>query len=277
MELPPRAGSYRQSRRSRSQRDRERKMTGAGGRDPRPYSPSSGSDREAGEAPGSSRPRPPRRRRRESTSCEEDIIDGFAIASFPTLEALEDAVPKPPERVDSQRKRQEKRKPEENQPGSPCEGARGAEGSERDQNRRNGERNPPPTKKVKTKGPTRGNQSTGGENGSSQRSSSRGAGSDVSAHSSLGTGYFCDIDSDPDDKPLGDAALCNRRLGYTKAQDKALHDVWQRISFVSWECRGLSEWNLPPERIHPLTITPIEALSLYHQSHRGVRGGLYTE
>ncbi|XP_078063951.1 uncharacterized protein LOC144490000 isoform X4 [Mustelus asterias] len=235
MELPPRAGSYRQSRRSRSQRDRERKMTGAGGRDPRPYSPSSGSDREAGEAPGSSRPRPPRRRRRESTSCEEDIIDGFAIASFPTLEALEkDAVPKPPERVDSQRKRQEKRKPEENQPGSPCEGARGAEGSERDQNRRNGERNPPPTKK-------------------------------------------CDIDSDPDDKPLGDAALCNRRLGYTKAQDKALHDVWQRISFVSWECRGLSEWNLPPERIHPLTITPIEALSLYHQSHRGVRGGLYTE
>ncbi|XP_038636301.1 autism susceptibility gene 2 protein homolog [Scyliorhinus canicula] len=154
MELPSRAGGYRQSRRSRSQRDRERKMAGTGGRDSRPYSPSSGSDREAGEGPGSSRPRPPRRRRRESTSCEEDIIDGFAITSFPTLEALEkDTMPKPPERVDNQRKRLEKRKPEENRQSSPCEGLRRAESPEREQNRHNGERdhrNQPPTKKVRT-------------------------------------------------------------------------------------------------------------------------------
>ncbi|XP_067883039.1 autism susceptibility gene 2 protein homolog [Heterodontus francisci] len=252
MDGPPRASGYRQSRRSRSQRDRERKMAGTGGRDSRPYSPSSGSDREAVEGPGSSRPRPPRRRRRESTSCEEDIIDGFAITSFMSLEALEhhgiscahltsrwdlgltsqakhlrqcstpistaaecrpkerpqlldgesnpqpsdlkkDMTLKPPERADSQRKRLEKRKPEENRPSSPCEGRRRAESSDREQNRHNGDRNrriPPPTKKVKTKGRTRGNESAGGENGSSQRSSSRGAGSDVSVHSSLGTGYF---------------------------------------------------------------------------------------
>ncbi|GCC45047.1 hypothetical protein chiPu_0028809 [Chiloscyllium punctatum] len=101
MEGPGRPGGYRQSRRSRSQRDRDRKLAGPGAREARPYSPSSGSEREAGEGPasgsgpglgsgpGSSRPRPPRRRRKESTSCEEDIIDGFAIASFPSLEALE--------------------------------------------------------------------------------------------------------------------------------------------------------------------------------------------
>ncbi len=35
------------------------------------------------------RHRPPRRRKREPVSCEEDIIDGFAIASFISLEALE--------------------------------------------------------------------------------------------------------------------------------------------------------------------------------------------
>lgn len=62
---------------------------------------SSGSDREAlgtnsvlgpgGREcrPGVGRHKPPRRRKRESVSCEEDIIDGFAIASFVSLEALE--------------------------------------------------------------------------------------------------------------------------------------------------------------------------------------------
>ncbi|XP_061585740.1 fibrosin-1-like protein [Cololabis saira] len=34
-------------------------------------------------------PRPPRRKRRESSSQEEDIIDGFAIASFISLDRLE--------------------------------------------------------------------------------------------------------------------------------------------------------------------------------------------
>ncbi|XP_048449557.1 autism susceptibility gene 2 protein-like [Rhincodon typus] len=168
MEGPGRPGGYRQSRRSRSQRDRDRKLAGSGARESRPYSPSSGSEREAGEGPasgtgpglglglgsgpGSSRPRPPRRRRKESTSCEEDIIDGFAIASFPSLEALEkEALPKPPERVDGQRKPLEKRKPEDARPSSPGEGPRRAGSSDREQSRHNGDRDhqsSPPTKKV---------------------------------------------------------------------------------------------------------------------------------
>ncbi|VTJ54834.1 Hypothetical predicted protein, partial [Marmota monax] len=35
------------------------------------------------------RERPPRRKRRESTLAEQDIIDGFAVTSFVTFEALE--------------------------------------------------------------------------------------------------------------------------------------------------------------------------------------------
>ncbi|KAG5280884.1 hypothetical protein AALO_G00065070 [Alosa alosa] len=98
-------GKLKQSRRSRSQRERGRRRDSAG-RDARNLSPSSCSDRE--QTPGmdhasqngkkaprshstsSTRaPRPPRRKRRESSSQEEDIIDGFAIASFVSLECLE--------------------------------------------------------------------------------------------------------------------------------------------------------------------------------------------
>lgn len=99
MDGPSRSGGLRQSRRSRSQRDRERRRRRA---DLGASSPSSGSDQERcrdsllGASGGECRPvfpgarhRPPRRRKRESVSCEEDIIDGFAIASFISLEALE--------------------------------------------------------------------------------------------------------------------------------------------------------------------------------------------
>lgn len=98
-------GKLKQSRRSRSQRERGRRRDSAG-RDARNHSPSSCSDRE--QTPGMDRatqngkkaprshstssaraPRPPRRKRRESSSQEEDIIDGFAIASFVSLECLE--------------------------------------------------------------------------------------------------------------------------------------------------------------------------------------------
>uniref|UniRef100_W5M6F3 Fibrosin n=1 Tax=Lepisosteus oculatus TaxID=7918 RepID=W5M6F3_LEPOC len=93
MDGPGRSAGYRQSRRSRSQRDRERRR------------------REAGGGGASSRHRPPRRRKRESVSCEEDIIDGFAIASFVSLEALEkDCSLKPPERVALWERRGSKRK-----------------------------------------------------------------------------------------------------------------------------------------------------------------------
>lgn len=89
-------GKVKQSRRSRSLRERGRKREADVG-ETRGRSPSSGSERER--SPGknapprstsSSRaPRPTRRKRRESGSQEEDIIDGFAIASFVTLDRLE--------------------------------------------------------------------------------------------------------------------------------------------------------------------------------------------
>jgi len=99
MEGPSRSNE-RRSRRSRSQRDRERRRR-VDLAEERATSLSSGSDREACGTnsvlgpggrecrPGFGRHRPPRRRKRESVSCEEDIIDGFAIASFISLEALE--------------------------------------------------------------------------------------------------------------------------------------------------------------------------------------------
>ncbi|XP_035234968.1 fibrosin-1-like protein isoform X2 [Anguilla anguilla] len=96
-------GKLKQSRRSRSQRERVRRREAAG-RDARNQSPSSCSDREQSpsrdhasqngkkapnSAPSSRAPRPTRRKRRESSSQEEDIIDGFAIASFASLDCLE--------------------------------------------------------------------------------------------------------------------------------------------------------------------------------------------
>ncbi|CAD7684076.1 unnamed protein product [Nyctereutes procyonoides] len=103
MDGPTRGHGLRKKRRSRSQRDRERRSRGGlgagaagGGGAGRTRAPSlassSGSDKEDNGKPPSSapsRPRPPRRKRRESTSAEEDIIDGFAMTSFVTFEALE--------------------------------------------------------------------------------------------------------------------------------------------------------------------------------------------
>ncbi|XP_023679137.1 fibrosin-1-like protein isoform X4 [Paramormyrops kingsleyae] len=86
------------TRRSRSQRDRVRR------RDARNRSPSSCSDGERSPArdhassqdrqkpnmtPSARATRPPRRKRRGSCSQEEDIIDGFAITSFVSLDSLE--------------------------------------------------------------------------------------------------------------------------------------------------------------------------------------------
>ncbi|KAJ8005785.1 hypothetical protein DPEC_G00121490 [Dallia pectoralis] len=93
-------GRPKQSRRSRSKRERVRRRE-AVGRDP---NLSSCSDREQSHGrdivshkgdkashptPAARTPRPPRRKRRESGSQEEDIIDGFAIASFVSLDCLE--------------------------------------------------------------------------------------------------------------------------------------------------------------------------------------------
>ncbi|KAJ8284540.1 hypothetical protein COCON_G00033900 [Conger conger] len=131
MDGPGRSSGFRQSRRSRSQRDRERRRRG----DLTERRPSSCSEREAcgrdgfgggcrvdcGPGDIGRRHRPPRRRKRESVSCEEDIIDGFAIASFISLEALEmDCSLKPPEcsAVLLRRGGKRKRFPEENGGGS---------------------------------------------------------------------------------------------------------------------------------------------------------------
>lgn len=96
----PRAmeAKVRPSRRSRAQRDRGRRREAA--RDARDQSASSGEEAEPGPGkenaglprappPRAAAARPPRRRRRESSSQEEEVIDGFAIASFSSLEALE--------------------------------------------------------------------------------------------------------------------------------------------------------------------------------------------
>ncbi|XP_067433020.1 autism susceptibility gene 2 protein homolog isoform X1 [Thunnus thynnus] len=140
MEGPSRSTGFRQSRRSRSQRDRERRRRRVDLAEQRATSLSSGSEREACGTnsvlgpggrecrPGFGRHRPPRRRKRESVSCEEDIIDGFAIASFISLEALEmDCSLKPSQRTDMLGRRNKgKRGPEENGGGPLSEPEEGA-------------------------------------------------------------------------------------------------------------------------------------------------------
>ncbi|MEQ2204565.1 hypothetical protein XENOCAPTIV_015220 [Xenoophorus captivus] len=83
----PRSSSLRKKRKSRSERDRERRSNGMRSNHIKGsvFRLSSDSERE----PSSSRPRPPRRKRKESTSAEEDIIDGFSITGFVSFEALE--------------------------------------------------------------------------------------------------------------------------------------------------------------------------------------------
>lgn len=94
-------GKLKHSRRSRSQRDRVRRRDAIDNAQNR--SPSSGSDRRQSPAMNKALrnygkcthlqyvrpPRPSRRKRRGSVSQEEDIIDGFAIASFLSLDQLE--------------------------------------------------------------------------------------------------------------------------------------------------------------------------------------------
>ncbi|KAM4810381.1 fibrosin-1-like protein isoform 6-T6 [Rhinophrynus dorsalis] len=212
------------SRRSRSQRDRVRRRDPSM-RDPRNQSPSSGSEAERGlgkensnqngtngknPAATARNARPPRRKRRESSSQEEDIIDGFAIASFNTLEALKkDLSLKPPER---QLQRHPTKKPRE------CGNYISAEPSENGHHHDAGssERETDRGKeRDKKKFPLRNSnqikisRSRSGRNSedgsireamSSQRSSSRDRLSDSSAQSLSGRGYSCDSESDIDDK-----------------------------------------------------------------------------
>lgn len=87
----PRSSGLRKKRKSKSERDRERRSNGIRNNHVKGsvFRLSSDSELEAERKPSSSRPRPPRRKQRESSSAEEDIIDGFSITGFTTLDALE--------------------------------------------------------------------------------------------------------------------------------------------------------------------------------------------
>ncbi|XP_043942566.1 probable fibrosin-1 isoform X2 [Protopterus annectens] len=215
----PHGGGYRQSRsrRSRSQRDLEsgrlRRVGRGRSASGRSFSPtSSGSDREtalqraAGPPP---RPRPPRRRKKESSSGEEDLIDGFAIASFISLEALEkDNALKPPERLEQRLKHTGKRKRKE-EPVSEHDDHRG-ESTDRDHSRANGQietRKRMKNKKSKReRKSSRGSESDvlKGESGRAGHSNSQGIASDASPQSLLETGYICDTESDSEEKASDD-------------------------------------------------------------------------
>ncbi|XP_061904423.1 autism susceptibility gene 2 protein homolog [Entelurus aequoreus] len=87
---PPHAG-LRKKRKSRSERTCERTSKWISNDHVKGsvFNFSSDSERERGRKPSSSRPKPPRRKRKESTSAEDDIIDGFSIVGFVTLKDME--------------------------------------------------------------------------------------------------------------------------------------------------------------------------------------------
>ncbi|XP_033692556.1 fibrosin-1-like protein isoform X4 [Tursiops truncatus] len=215
----------RQSRRSRAQRDRGRRREAA--RDARDQSASSGDEPEPGPGkentglprappPRAAAARPPRRRRRESSSQEEEVIDGFAIASFSTLEALEkDMALKPHERKEKWERRLVKKPREsENCPtAEPGENGRPLEAGSSEQDLEptcdRGEKKAPlqPTKQMKVTVSRGGDHNSDGDSvreaTSSRRSSSRDQLSD------------CDSESDGDDK----ASVGSEKL-FAPAADK---------------------------------------------------------
>uniref|UniRef100_UPI00398F1B67 autism susceptibility gene 2 protein isoform X10 n=1 Tax=Pristiophorus japonicus TaxID=55135 RepID=UPI00398F1B67 len=242
----PRCSGLKQSRRSRSQRDRVRRREAAN-RNARPHSPSSGSDRDDKPSPGQTAAmpapsrccRPPRRKRRASSSQEEDIIDGFAIASFTTLEALEKDLALRPQGRNEKWEKQVGKKPRQVENGMLAEpsengheNGNGTLDRERDQGRDRTKKKVPLKNSAQMKVSSNQNgrnseDESVREANSSQRSSSRDKLSDMSftkdvriskvekafsaqrvnpptkqssAHSFSGRGYSCDSESDIDDK-----------------------------------------------------------------------------
>ncbi|XP_075754480.1 fibrosin-1-like protein isoform X2 [Pelodiscus sinensis] len=232
-------GKIRQSRRSRSQRDRVRRRE-ATARDPRNQSPSSTSEKE--QSPGKENTsqnctnpknqastarnvRPPRRRRRESSSQEEDLIDGFAIASFNTLEALEKDMSLKPQERKEKWERHPGKKPRESENYVSTEPSENGHNNDAGSSERETERG---KERVKKKHPLKITKqmkvpaSRSGRNSeedsireatSSQRSSSRDCLSDSSAQSLSGRGYSCDSESDNDDKTSTELELPRIRSG----------------------------------------------------------------
>ncbi|XP_027432053.2 fibrosin-1-like protein isoform X4 [Zalophus californianus] len=216
----------RQSRRSRAQRDRGRRREAA--RDARDQSASSGDETEPGPGkenaglprappPRAAAVRPPRRRRRESSSQEEEVIDGFAIASFSTLEALEkDMALKPHERKEKWERRLAKKPREsENCPSAePSENGRPLEIVSPEQDLEpacdRGKKKVPlqPTKQMKVTA-SRGADRHSGDDSlheatSSRTSSSRDQLSDSSTQAVSGRGYSASVGSEKLFAPAAD-------------------------------------------------------------------------
>uniref|UniRef100_A0A8D0BMJ6 Fibrosin like 1 n=1 Tax=Salvator merianae TaxID=96440 RepID=A0A8D0BMJ6_SALMN len=218
-------GKMKQTRKSRSQRDRGRRR-GPNGRDRPDRSPSTASEKahspgkeNAGQnypnpkiqAAAARNARPPRRRRRESSSQEEDLIDGFAIASFSTMEALEkDMSLKPQERKEKWEKHPGKKARESEhcvsaEPSENGHNDAGSSGRETDRGKERVKKKVPlkvyKQMKVPVKRSGRNSEDDSmREATSSQLSSSRDCLSDSSAQSLSGKGYSCDSESDIDDK-----------------------------------------------------------------------------
>nr|XP_034953601.1 fibrosin-1-like protein isoform X10 [Zootoca vivipara] len=232
-------GKIRQSRKSRSQRDRVRRRD-PNGRDRPNQSPSSASEREhspgkentsqncpnpKSQASAARNARPPRRRRRESSSQEEDLIDGFAIASFSTMEALEKDMSLKPQERKEKWERHPGKKPRESEH---CVSAEPSENGHNNDAMSSGRETDRGKERVKKKIPLkihtqmkvpmkrRGRNSEDDsirEATSSQLSSSRDCLSDSSAQSLSGKGYSCDSESDIDDKNSADLELPRIRSG----------------------------------------------------------------
>ncbi|XP_069470026.1 autism susceptibility gene 2 protein-like [Ambystoma mexicanum] len=206
-------------RRSRSQRDRDWERgcasqgVGRGGGRRGGFLSSSGSDREDnGEPPA--RPKPPRRKRKESSSAEEDIIDGFSVASFVTFEALEKDIALAP--LDRSEKRQNqlgKKKLKGFTNGLNCQPRKNRHNyynynSDRENDRnlcqqfgkKRFQKRHRPLQPGQNSCRDSDSESVSGGSKTSHRTCYREGLSDSSAHSSLGTGYYCDSDSDREDK-----------------------------------------------------------------------------
>nr|XP_056715836.1 fibrosin-1-like protein isoform X12 [Euleptes europaea] len=219
-------GKIRQSRKSRSQRDRVRRRD-PNGRDRPNQSPSSASEREPSpgkentsqncpnpksQASAARNVRPPRRRRRESSSQEEDLIDGFAIASFSSMEALEKDMSLKPQERKEKWERPPGKKPRESEN---CMSAEPSENGHNNDAGSSGRETDLGKERVKKKillkvhkqmkaPPNRNSRNSEDDSireaTSSQRSSSRDCLSDSSAQSLSGKGYSCDSESEIDDK-----------------------------------------------------------------------------
>ncbi|XP_048772958.1 autism susceptibility gene 2 protein-like isoform X3 [Ostrea edulis] len=166
-------GDQRKQQRFTKRRERvHSKLDPDGGKDEMDSSPS----RSDGDKP---RAKPPRRRRNRSHSHDEDIIDGFAILSFKSLEDLNNLM-KPSKTIELKNQKNDfvkrKKKKKRIKPCRPLSPALNHQFSDNSS--------------------ARSPYSDRTEEFSDQRSGSRDGGlSDVSTHSSSGRGYLCDSES----------------------------------------------------------------------------------